>query len=389
MGGEQLGGVELRVLCWDHPRCVDPVTAAVAVWERSHPEIHIDVRARPLAAFNDQPVPEIASTADVLFVDHPMVGTAAQTQALVPLEDLLDAEVLAALTTDSIGGSQESYVWEGRQWATAVDAACQVAVRDERRLRDLGPTPQSWTEVLDLARRAPGSVAIPLYPSDAVLSLVSMSEDLRRCGAADAEEMWPREAIATLCELAGLVDPRSFQVNPPQLLDLMSTGPQDDAPLYAPLLFGYTNYQRPTARGRRLSFCAPPAFGDRPAAVLGGAGLAVSAFSEHPSEAAAFAAWMSGTETQRDVVLPAEGQPSSRAVWVDPEADALVGGFFSGTRSTIESSHVRPRDSWWPAYQEAAGIALVQALRAETAPDAIRDDLDRLLATARDKELNR
>lgn len=384
-----MGVVDLRVLCWDHPRCVNPVTAAVAAWEAIHPEVRIIVRARPLAAFNDQPVTDIASTADLLFVDHPMMGTVAQTKALVPLEELLGTEVLAALTADSIGGSQESYVWEERQWATAVDAACQVAVMDERRLSNLGPVPQSWSEVLDLARRAPGSVAIPLYPSDAALSLVSMSADLRGCGAADAGEMWPREAIATLCELAGLVDPRSFQVNPPQLLDLMSTGPQDDAPLYAPLLFGYTNYQRSTARGRRLSFCTPPAFGDRPSAVLGGAGLAVSAFSEQPYEAAAFAAWMSGTQTQRDIVLPSDGQPSSRAVWLDPEADALVGGFFSATRSTIESSHVRPRDPWWPAYQEAAGIALVQALRSGAPPDAIRDDLDRLLATARDKELNR
>jgi multiple sugar transport system substrate-binding protein len=98
---------------------------------------------------------------------------------------------------------------------------------------------------------------------------------------------------------------------------------------------------------------------------------------------------MSGTETQRDIVVPAGGQPSSRAVWVDPEADALVGGFFSGTRSTIESSYVRPRDPWWPAYQEAAGVALVEALRSGATPDAIHDDLDRLLTTARDKELNR
>lgn len=389
MGGEVNDGVELRVLCWDHPRCVDPVRAAAAAWQRIHPEVRIEVGARPLAAFNDQPVTEIASTADLLFVDHPMVGTVADTQALVPLENLLDAEVLAALTADSIGNSQESYVWQGRQWATAVDAACQVAVMDERRLSHVSPVPKSWAELLDLARRVPGSVAIPLYPSDAVLSLVSMSADLRACGAADAEEMWPIEAIATLCELAGLADPRSFLVNPPQLLDLMSTGRADDVPLYSPLLFGYTNYQRPTARGRRLSFGAPPAFGDRPAAVLGGAGLAVSSFSGHPSEAAAFAAWMSGTETQRDVVLPAGGQPSSRAVWVDPEADAVVGGFFSGTRSTIESSHLRPRDAWWPAYQEAAGLALVQALRSGAAPDAIHDDLDRLLAIARDKELTR
>jgi multiple sugar transport system substrate-binding protein len=76
-------------------------------------------------------------------------------------------------------------------------------------------------------------------------------------------------------------------------------------------------------------------------------------------------------------------------VWADPDADALVGGFFSATRSTIEASHVRPRDPWWPAYQEAAGIALVEALRSGATPDSIQNDLDRLLTTARDKELNR
>jgi multiple sugar transport system substrate-binding protein len=201
--------------------------------------------------------------------------------------------------------------------------------------------------------------------------------------------MWPMAAVETLGELAGLADPRSFAVNPPQLLDLMSTGPAGTVPLYAPLLFGYTNYQRPTAAGRRLSFGTPPAFGELPSTVLGGAGLGVSAFSAHPADAAAFAAWMSGREAQRDVVLPAEGQPSSGSVWRDPTADALVGGFFSGTRSTIEASHVRPRDPWWPDYQEVAGVRLVEALRSRAAPALIRDELNRLLETARTEEPHR
>jgi multiple sugar transport system substrate-binding protein len=380
--------VELTVLCWDHPRCVTPVRAATAEWQRLHPDVRFDVQARPLAAFNDQPITEIAATADLLFVDHPMMGRVAAERALLPLDGLLEAEVLTALRDDSLGASQQSYLWDGRQWAVGVDAACQVAVRDEPRLGELGPVPGTWAELLELARRHPGAVALPLYPSDAVLSLVSMSADLRACGAADGDEMWPREAIETLCELAGLVDPRSFGMNPPQLLDLMASG-ADDAPRYAPLLFGYTNYQRPTATGRRLTFGAPPSFGSGPRAVLGGAGLGVSPSSPHPAEAAAFAAWMASPAAQRDVVLPADGQPSSRSVWHDPAADELVGGFFSGTRTTIESAHVRPRDPWWPDYQEAAGLTVVQALRAGTGPDGIRDELNRLLALARNEELAR
>jgi multiple sugar transport system substrate-binding protein len=98
---------------------------------------------------------------------------------------------------------------------------------------------------------------------------------------------------------------------------------------------------------------------------------------------------MASPAAQRDVVLPADGQPSSRSVWHDPAADELVGGFFSGTRTTIESAHVRPRDPWWPDYQEAAGLTVVQGLRAGTGPNGILDELNRLLALARNEELAR
>jgi multiple sugar transport system substrate-binding protein len=380
--------VTLKVLCWDHPRCVTPVKAAARAWEQTHPQVTFSFAARPLAAFNDQPITEVAATADLLFIDHPMVGRVAQEQALLPLQDLLEETTLAELAADSVGGSHESYLWEGGQWATAVDAACQVAVVDQSRVDRLGEVPCRWEDVLESARVRPGAVAIPLYPSDAVLSLLSISADLQESGSA-GEGLWSREAVEVLSELVRWVDPRSYDLNPPRLLDLMSTGDPDDVPVYAPLLFGYTNYQRPTGPGRRLSFCSPPSYGERPAAVLGGAGLAVSAFCDHPAEAASFAAWMAGAEAQGAIVLPNEGQPASRTVWQDPAADALVGGFFSGTRTTIESSYLRPRESWWPGYQEAAGIHLVQTLRAGTEPGRIHDDLQDLLTGARNKEVAR
>jgi multiple sugar transport system substrate-binding protein len=378
----------LTVLCWDHPRCVLPMRAAAHEWQRLHPDVRVDVAARPLAAFNDQPVTEIATAADLMFIDHPMVGTLAGTDAVLPLQDLLPAATLSALASDSVAGSHDSYLWRGQQWATAVDAACQVSVVDEARLARIGgPAPRRWPDVLAVARRFPGAVAIPLYPSDAVLSLMSIAANLRAHGEG-AGGLWSLEAVRVLCELVRWADPRSFDVNPPRLLDLMAKGPTDDVPVYAPLLFGYTNYQRPGATGRRLTFGDAPSFGDAPTgAVLGGAGVAVSAHSRHPEQAASLAAWLAGTETQRRIVLPNGGQPGSRAVWHDPDADALVGGFFSGTRATLESSFVRPRDPGWPALQEAAGVYLADALRRGEAPQSIHQELTRLLDDARTKEL--
>lgn len=368
----------LSILCWDHPRCVSPVRAAAAAWEQQHGTT-ITVTARPLAAFNDQPISDIARAADLLFIDHPMVGRVARETALIPLDRLLDPSNLEALRADSIGGSHDSYSWDGSQWAIAVDAACQVAAVDDSRLDDCD-VPRRWHDVVTLARSVRGSVALPLYPSDAILSLLSISADLR-----STDELWAEEAVEVLVELVQLVDQRSLQLNPPGLLDLMSST-SADVPVYAPLLFGYTNYQRPDARGRRLRFCQPPSAGERPSAVLGGAGLAVSASSNQPDEAAAFAAWMAGADIQRTVVLGNDGQPASRSVWLDPAADDVVGGFFSGTRATIESSYLRPRAAWWPAYQEAAGLRLTEALRRGDVASAIHADLNHALDKARDKE---
>jgi multiple sugar transport system substrate-binding protein len=379
--------VELSVLCWDHPRCTSPVSAAAQEWHRLNPDVRISVTARPLASFNDQPVAEIAGSADLLFIDHPMVGSVAQTRALLPLGDLVGEDVLDALEDDAIGGSHASYLWDGAQWATAVDAACQVAVLDDARAATLfDSAPRSWDDVLEIARDEPGSVGIPLYPSDAVLSLLSITANLRASGES-TDDFWSLEAVHILTELVRSVDPRCFDLNPPRLLDLMSDGAAAGAPVYAPLLFGYTNYQRPTASRRRLTFVDVPSVGAQPVgAVLGGAGLAVSAYGQHPEEAARFAAWLAGPEAQRAIVLPNDGQPGSRSVWHDPDADAVVGGFFSGTLATIENSHLRPRNPWWPAYQEAAGLALVDLLRNGAAPTAIHDDLTRLLDGMRTEE---
>ncbi|GIH14262.1 extracellular solute-binding protein [Rugosimonospora africana] len=401
-----MADIVLRGLCWDHPRCVAPMAAAAHAWSARRPQVTLHWDARPLAAFNDQPVADIIDGYDLVFVDHPTIPEAVGTGCLRPLDGLLDPATLAALARDSLGGSHESYGHAGRQWALAVDAACQVAAVNPRRFT--GQPPATWDAVLRLAAR--GLVAIPLYPSDAIISLISMSSVARSGVATSSDSMSgdsilgdavpdmeapgviaaldrlvTEPAVEVLAALARTVDPRCFDLNPPALLDAMAS---DDptAPGYAPLTFGYTDYQRP-ARRHRLAFTAPPTMDAGPAAaVLGGAGLAVPATSSHPHEAAEFAAWVAGHDAQRDIVCVSGGQPANARVWWDPAADALVGGFFSGVRQTMRAARTRPRVPWWPRFQQAAGVRLAAALRDRIPAPRIHADISAMLDRYRAEE---
>lgn len=83
-------------------------------------------------------------------------------------------------------------------------------------------------------------------------------------------------------------------------------------------------------------------------------------------------------------MLPAGRRPGSRTVWEDPGADEFVGGFFSGTRATIETAHVRPTEPWWPSFQERAGVLLARALRDGTRRSAIVREFSALRAAVLD-----
>ncbi len=374
--------MRLAAIGWDHERCLGPMRAAAEVWaERT--DIEISWQARSLLAFGDEPFEELARVFDLLVIDHPFVGTAYRTGCLLPLDELLPGEQLEALAADAIGQSHTSYAYGGHQWGLATDAACQVsAVRDD--LLAGRPAPRNWVEVLELARELPGRVAIPLRPADAISAFLTL------CANAGAPPPTSEEtfadpdaalqALELLGELTALADTRSLELDPPRTFDLMTSS---DEIVYVPLAFGYASYSWPE-RGRRLCFLDIPSAGRGPVgSILGGAGLAVSAWREHPLETAAFAAWATGAEAQRTVVFPAGGQPGSRSAWLDPELDRASGGFFSGTRTTIESAYVRPRDPWWPPFQIAAGEALNRLLREPRSAVEALAELERLHREAR------
>jgi multiple sugar transport system substrate-binding protein len=368
----------LRAIGWDHPRCVKPMRACADAW-REEQGVDVVWDFRSLEAFGDQPLEQVAPHYDLLVIDHPFCGTAVATGCLAALDEVVDAETLSTLADDAIGPSHRSYSFAGHQWAFATDSACQVvAFRPDL----LGAAfPASWSGLLELARSRPGRVAVPLAPAHAISSFLSLCAN---AGAppATGESLVDEEvgvaAISVLAELTSLGPGEALAWEPPDALARLTGGDTLDC---VPLTYGFVTYSRAEEVAHPCRFTDLPSAGGGPiGAVLGGAGLAVSATSRHPAEAAAFAAWSSGAEAQRTLVAPAGGQPGSRSAWLDPDLDARAGGFFSGTLATIEAAWVRPRDAWWPAFQREAGRLLTSALadRASAVPTfAQLDDLYR------------
>ena len=333
---------------------MSPMRACAERWQ-SLGRATVEWEARSLSAFGDQPLEEVAGDYDLVVIDHPFCGRAAQTGCLTPLDELLDGETLSELRAGAVGPSHDSYTHAGHQWGLATDAACQVAaVRDD--LMSEEAAPRRWDDVLDLAARRPGAVALPLSPPHAISSWLSIAG--AHGGEPFASDSADARATSTLSGLARLGPREALDWEPPDALGRMTA---TDEIAYVPLTYGYSTYG--TSAERPCRFVDVPAAAEGPrGAVLGGAGLAVSAASAHPAEAAAFAAWASGAEAQHDIVARTGGQPGHRSAWDDPELDALAGGFYSGTRASIEAAWVRPRDDWWPAFQLEAGQLLTDNL---------------------------
>jgi multiple sugar transport system substrate-binding protein len=350
----------MRAIGWDHPRCVEPMLAAGVAW-RARTGVQVAWDFRPLADFNDQPLHELASDYDLLVIDHPAVPEAVAHDALAPLDELLAPAQVERLVADAIGPSGRSYRYEGATWALAVDAACHVSAW---RPAALEHPPTTWPEVLQLARERPRRIALPLLPADAMCALLSVAATSGRPLAMGGPVAV--EPLALLAELAALVHPGSWTLSPPELLARLA----DDV-AYVPLTFGYRGLASDDLR-----FAPVP---DGRGAVLGGAGVAVSAATGDPRGAAAFAAWVCDAQAQCDIVLAHGGQPAHRAAWTMTAAD----DFLNATRTTMEQAHVRPLHPAWPAFHREGGADLAAALRAGEPPETIAHRLQRRLEAVR------
>jgi multiple sugar transport system substrate-binding protein len=350
--------------------------ACADAWERQG-RGRIEWHGRSLEAFGDEPLEEVADQYDLLLVDHPFCGTAERTGSLLPLDELLDSDTLVALDTAAVGPSQRSYRYHGQTWALASDAACQVsAFRADVLSADM---PASWPAAVELVRALGSRAALPLAPAHAISSLLTLWAGAGLDPLTSGRLVDPArglEQLEWLTEIHRHGNPAATRWEPPQALAALTAGELE----YVPLTYGYVNYSRPDRDGLRCRFAGIPGAAG---AVLGGAGVAVSAACSRPHDAASFAAWVCSRQVQLEIVAPNGGQPASAACWEDPELDAGSGGFYSATRPTIEAAWVRPRGAWWPSFQSSAGRAMSAALERRTSPQRLLERLVQIHDQAR------
>ncbi|MFG5379958.1 extracellular solute-binding protein [Yoonia sp. R2-816] len=329
----------LKGMTWDHPRGYLGLEAASATYAaETGVSIHWDRRS--LQAFADEPIEGIAENYDFIVLDHPHVGLVADTQSLLPLPQPDNPEEV------SLGGSLESYIWRDQLWAYPIDAACQVAVKRPDLCAD---EPTSWEAILRGDVTLP--MVTPLLPVDAfdmMLTLVAgrSEEDLPLSEAAFCSDANGILALQVLKALYKAGPSEAVGWNPIKALEAMST--TDDF-AYAPCLFGYVNYARPGFRDHTLTYCDLPTFEGIGAkrGILGGAGIGVSAKTQHPDAAVTFAQWVTSEPVQSGVYLENEGQPAHLQSWLRMGQDPAYAGFLRGALPTMQDAWTRPRDVWF------------------------------------------
>ena len=354
--------MSLGVLAWDHPRATVPLAASSQAWQRLTGE-PLAIRTRSLRSFGDD-VPSAAG-ADLVLIDHPHVGQAAADGAILALDDLLGAAELAALAADSAGPSHASYEYDGRQWAVAVDASCQ-AMAVSVGFGDMLPEPVTWDDVLVLARSRPGEVALPLTPAHAISALLSLIAT-REAFAAGERLAGPQTlvwATDTLAELAAAGPSDAYGWEPPEALARLAAGEL----ICIPLVYAYVGYEVSWRSAPRYRPDGPPG------SILGGVGAAVLSGTADRVGAARLAAWLGSPAVQLELVRASGGQPATRSAWTAPGGDPL----FAAVLPTLQASLLRPRDPWWPAFQNDAGDLLARGLRERREPPLLADELARL-----------
>jgi multiple sugar transport system substrate-binding protein len=108
----------------------------------------------------------------------------------------------------------------------------------------------------------------------------------------------------------------------------------------------------------------PTPFAPTGGAVLGGAGIAVSAACKHPEVALNFLEWITGADCQTHIYAVCAGQPAHAAAWRADLPNTLTGNFFRSTMSAMETAWLRPNTPEFHHIQSDLATKLHAALTA-------------------------
>ena len=325
----------LRGMTWSHPRATEPL-AAFAAARPDVPQVEWD--AQPLAAFEAHPIGELARDHDLLVIDHPGIGAAVASGALLPLDELFDPSQLAIWEAAAVGRTWSSYHYLDRQWALPIDAATQVSIVGAG---VIGELPQRWDEVADFATAHP--TALCLAGPHAGLTFLAMAASGDAIGSG-IDPGFAVEALDLLKSLWPLVDRSASLLDPIGVHAAIADG----AVAYCPLAYGYANYAPAVRWSDAPSWKAGP-----PGSVLGGTGLAVSALTgADRDDLRAYVTAYLEPSVQNELVPAAGGQPATTAAWTSYDVDRAAGGYYSSTFRTLGSAWIRPRHPGWIPLQD-------------------------------------
>jgi multiple sugar transport system substrate-binding protein len=330
-----------------------------------HPDVDIAWAKRSLQEFADMPLADLAEQFDLLVIDHPWAGFAGCSGILRDLAKLLPADFLADQAANSVGKSHESYQFGGGQWALAIDAAAPVsAYRPDLMEKSGAGMPQTWEELIALGRK--GLVCCPSIPLDVYGNFLNICASTGEPIFPNSEEIVARpaglEALERLKELASVVPPKFFTLNPIRTCEAMT---QMDDFAYCPFTYSYSNYARPGYARKVLEFGSVVTLvpGTKPSTMLGGTGLAISTKCNKLEAAVEYVRFVATPETQRGLYFESGGQPGHRTAWLDGRVNAAASNHFLNTLSALDAAFVRPRYPGYLKFQDHAGDPIHTFLR--------------------------
>ena len=297
------------------------------------------------------------------------------SNCLLPLNDLVPANILNELKNTSAGPSFESYHYHGKQWALPIDAAMQCA---SYRADLIGndSLPNTWEEVFALAKTLASKklyIGMALCPTDCLCSFLSLTAQfgspIRENNELLVEPSVGIKALSMLRAMRDVFHPKALDWNPIALYDYMAE--QNDI-AYSPLAFCYTNYSRTGFRKNILKYHTTPEINN---AVLGGAGIAITSSCSNVHEAANYAAWICSDDVQSTIYVNAQGQPGNKMAWENKQANAITNNFFTNTMPSLTNAYLRPRYQGWPKFQTFLGETIHAYLLHDTAPELVLEKL--------------
>ncbi|WP_305767999.1 extracellular solute-binding protein [Candidatus Epulonipiscium viviparus] len=379
--------MNLKGITWAHTRGKLPVLATAQRYMELHPEVTISWDARSLKEFGDAPIDKLAHKYDLIILDHPWMGFANDTKVLLPLENYLDAPFLEDQKINSVGKSFESYLYNGHQFALAIDAACPIAFYSADKLAADADAkvPATWADVIALAQRGKvycggngTSILMQFY------MLMATKTDAQIFTIAD--EIAPydimKESLIEVKELFSYLPDSVFSKNPIGVYEVLADPATEQ--YYCPCDFGYSNYSRRGYSTSKIIATDVVTYnGNMLKTTLGGAGFAISAKCKNIDLAIDYLKFTASAATQKTIYSESGGQPGHRAAWLDAATNSITSNFFANTLKTLDNAYLRPRYNGYLGFQETAGPMIREWIMKGTNVDKLISKLQHLYAQSK------